>query len=578
MAELPTLHTREGPPTPHNQVDKSSCGVCLEAHREPKVLPCCHTFCKSCLDGLVTESDPQLGTWPVFFSTNKKYILRCPECRTEHDVPNGGVAAFLTDILLENSSFAASRDKESEPVEKSVCGECEEEEPAVAYCHDCEAFVCESCKAALHKAKRYRDHSIEYLSEVDDPNSIPSNMLSSLTCPVHPQEKQQVYCKTCRCLVCVCCIVKGHQMHDLGEFDAVGKDLEQKLPQACEEGEEQLVNFEQHLKHLKSVESLVRARVEKSQAAINEAIGANIALLEQRRKALLGKVNKKHDTDMKKVLSQKDQVERVILGLKSALKFSARVRQCSSNPEALGLASQACSRMNELKTQKWAPDEMTRIKQNSLEFSHPMLSKHFTKFEFVAYRPKAFIDIPPKVELGKPVTMTIAERDTHDLEVWSTNLYIEVTITYGKSKKRITLDPHPTSDGKREVTFTPMCGGKHVITASPAPSYFRSLHPYGTATFTVTGMPPIGSRVVRGPDYYDDDDDNPLTVKKHYVPPRRDKDGRKFSLFVRFDSGKSHRVQWGDHGKYVVELAACSTDNTHDSQLPYLLHSNHNAI
>ena len=60
MAELPTTYTREDQPTPHNQEEKSSCGV--EAYKEPKVLPCCHTFCKSCLDGIVTESDPQPRT------------------------------------------------------------------------------------------------------------------------------------------------------------------------------------------------------------------------------------------------------------------------------------------------------------------------------------------------------------------------------------------------------------------------------------------------------------------------------------------------------------------------------------
>ena len=570
MADLPTLQTHEDPPTPHNQENKSSCGVCLEAHKEPKVLPCCHTFCKSCLYGLVTSPQPSTGRRPRA-SISKKDILRCPECRTEHDIPDGGVAGFLTDILLENPNFVESRDNESEPIAKRVCRECEGGEPAIAYCHDCEAFVCESCKVALHKPKRYQEHSI---SEVDDPNSIPIKTRSSLTCPVHPQEKQQAYCKTCQCLVCVRCMIKSHQRHDFGEFDAVRKDLEQKLTQASEEGEVQSVIFEQHLKHLKSVESLVGARVEKSQAAINEAIDANIALLEQRRKALFEEVKEKHDTDMKKVWSQKDKVERVILGLKSALKFSGRVRLCTINPEALSLASQAYSRLNELQKQTWTPDEMTCIKQNGLEFSHPMLSHHFNKFGFVkpTYEPKVFIDILPEVELGKPVTMTIAERDTHDLKVWSTNLSIEVTITYGKSKKSITLDPHPTSDGKWEATFTPMCGGQHVITAAnPAPGYFRSLRPYGTgsfrslrpygtATFTVTGMPPIGSRVVRGPDYYDNDEDHPLIVKKHYVQPRKGKDGREFSLFVSFDNGESYGVEWGDHGRYAVELAGCSTD------------------
>ena len=467
----------------------------------------------------------------------------------------------MTDILLGN--FVASRDNESAPVAKRVrraCGECEGGEPAVAYCHDCEAFVCESCKVALHKAKRYQDHSIKYLSKVDDPNSIPTNTLSSLACPVHPPEKQQAYCKTCRCLVCVRCIVKSHQRHDLGEFDEVGKDLEQKLTQACEQGEKKMVNFEQHLKHLKSVEVLVGARFEKSQAAINKAFDANIALLEQRRKDIFEEVKEKHDADMKKVWSQKDQVERVILGIKSALKFSGRVRRCSSNPEALSLASQAYSRMNELQIQTWTPDEMTNIKQNSLEFSHPMMSNDFTKFGSV--KPtmqslKTFIHTPPEVKLGKPVTIMIAERDAHGFEMWSTSQSIRITVAYGKSKKSMKLDPHPTSDGKWETIFTPMCGGQHVITAaSSAPGYFS----FTSATFTVTGMPPIGSKVVRGPDFYYADEYNPLTVEEHCIPPYKDEDGYESSLSVNFDDGESYTVEWGDNGKYAVELAGGSND------------------
>ena len=71
---------------------------------------------------------------------------------------------------------------------------------------------------------------------------------------------------------------------------------------------------------------------------------------------------------------------------------------------------------------------------------------------------------------------------------------------YGKSKKCITFDPRLTADGKWEATFTPICGGQHVITASRDPGYYTFSQSNATAMFTVTGMPPVGSRVVRGPD------------------------------------------------------------------------------
>ena len=58
------------------------CSVCLERLDETsKVLPCQHTFCRRCLDEIV--------------STKKE--LRCPECRTLVETP---VDVLMSNILL----------------------------------------------------------------------------------------------------------------------------------------------------------------------------------------------------------------------------------------------------------------------------------------------------------------------------------------------------------------------------------------------------------------------------------------------------------------------------------------------
>ena len=45
------------------------CAVCIDQYTEPKVLPCLHSFCKRCLDGLLTQ---QGAAWKI----------RCPTCRS----------------------------------------------------------------------------------------------------------------------------------------------------------------------------------------------------------------------------------------------------------------------------------------------------------------------------------------------------------------------------------------------------------------------------------------------------------------------------------------------------------------
>ncbi|KAL8617683.1 hypothetical protein ACOMHN_064937 [Nucella lapillus] len=62
------------------------CSVCLDRFRQPKLLPCQHTFCLSpCLEGLVDR---------------RTRFLRCPECRADHLVPRGGPSHFPNNLTI----------------------------------------------------------------------------------------------------------------------------------------------------------------------------------------------------------------------------------------------------------------------------------------------------------------------------------------------------------------------------------------------------------------------------------------------------------------------------------------------
>ncbi|KAH9524918.1 hypothetical protein Btru_028252 [Bulinus truncatus] len=62
------------------------CAVCLERFRQPKILPCQHTFCLTpCLEGLVDR---------------RTRSIRCPECRADHFVPRNGPASFPNNLTV----------------------------------------------------------------------------------------------------------------------------------------------------------------------------------------------------------------------------------------------------------------------------------------------------------------------------------------------------------------------------------------------------------------------------------------------------------------------------------------------
>ena len=65
--------------------EEITCCICHDRYREPKVLPCCHYYCKQCILRL------SLRTLDKSFS--------CPECRKVTVLPEGSVDAFPTAFL-----------------------------------------------------------------------------------------------------------------------------------------------------------------------------------------------------------------------------------------------------------------------------------------------------------------------------------------------------------------------------------------------------------------------------------------------------------------------------------------------
>lgn len=175
-----------------------SCPVCLQIFKNPKYLPCYHSYCEECLAKLHTQSE-----------------IKCPECREVAKIPEGGVKSLPNNFLVNRLVDDLILKSKVEDEDEVQCDDCSTDDPAASYCPICNTFLCHAC-TELHKRDR---NSVSHIQDV-----IPFTKLkSSKDLPIYAKpkalmcEKHSIellfYCETCEELVCLYCTTKEHSGH-----------------------------------------------------------------------------------------------------------------------------------------------------------------------------------------------------------------------------------------------------------------------------------------------------------------------------------------------------------------------------
>lgn len=125
----------------------ATCAVCLDLLRHPKMLPCQHTFCLSCVEKLATNE------------SKEPLKLRCAQCRGISLTPRGGVAALPGNIYLQSIlDLIASEDTTASQVKKQ-CSSCQTV-CDVEYCQHCNISLCTICTQKHLSELKYQLHAI----------------------------------------------------------------------------------------------------------------------------------------------------------------------------------------------------------------------------------------------------------------------------------------------------------------------------------------------------------------------------------------------------------------------------------
>nr|XP_054774998.1 E3 ubiquitin-protein ligase TRIM56-like [Lytechinus pictus] len=176
-------------------LDSLECPICHDLLCNPKILPCSHSFCISCLNEFHSYQQADLE-------------IRCPVCRQGVTVPRNDVSNFPTNQIVKSlvedfkrrSDAKAERIKGSGAIAIQTCTVChgDDQDLATYYCQNCTEFLCEDCLQHHDRYKRNAYHDTVKVRDIEA-----GVVKKKFTCPEHPQELQQFVCTTC--LVRICC-------------------------------------------------------------------------------------------------------------------------------------------------------------------------------------------------------------------------------------------------------------------------------------------------------------------------------------------------------------------------------------
>ena len=532
-----------------------SCSVCLELFSEPKVLPCCHTFCLKCLQKTAR-------------SAQKKGEITCPQCRKTHTIPASGLAELLTDFIasyeLEVTGLKSSQS--SGAVKALTCGECERAGPVESYCRDCRNYLCRECGSQLHKIlKAYRGHKVVPIQELD----AASLQLSQVQyCVKHKSEAVNLYCQTCVKLICRDCALVDHRQHSYKFAHDARKDIEDKLVALGQSVTQKTRVFKGNLGEIEKVETAAVSYSEVLKADINLFFDKLIQSIEARRKVLLTGAEAECQKDLKQIWADKVFHQTTLSQIAAVLGLSKKARKCTSDVDMILTALQSIRQLSQLKETEWDASAFIRVATSPAKFTggEIIATDKTGKLEHVSpsldFQMKV-VNEPTEASLGDKVSFNVTytkplSQDLVDKRSGSPICLLshknsqesdlKVIVKYGKSQKELdnahicisklpdstlplsTQSPYkkpavkqgkswqkPARKGQEidytlvtqsqaaevthqySVSIILVCGGSHTVTFKVGYSEVESCK----FSFFVHGRPQHGALVKKGPDWQD---------------------------------------------------------------------------
>ena len=413
-----------------------TCPICYQLFKNPKYLPCYHSYCEECLEKMVVQSK-----------------ITCPECRQEAVVPAGGVKELANNFFINRMVDELVLQRKVEGEEEVKCDECDEDEPVVSYCPECNMFLCHICNDMHKRSKRFRGHGVVLLTELRSNKDVP--LQAKAVAPMCKEHDIELlfYCETCEQLVCMYCTVKDHNGHNHDTVKKMAGKHRQELKEITAPVEEMITSLSEVHDNIDKMRVKIRQRFEEVNNKIDQHYDELVRKLMQQKEQLKQQVHDTVSQKEKAVTTQLEKVEYVQAEILSMKELKNAVEK-SSDQEALCAKKQVIDHMQQL-TDKYQKLSTQPVQSTVMQYVPGKdLLPHFGQlFTHIDPAASEVVNIPNEVIVGSPkVEFTIITKYStgHPCSIGGSQVSVQVQSSNGEVT---TIPVKDNNDGSYTASF-----------------------------------------------------------------------------------------------------------------------------
>ena len=426
---------------------EAECPLCLETVKNPRTLPCLHSFCLECLDKLADFARRQLQT-----------TIKCPVCQTSFPIPDTDTFAHFP------SSFHLNRlvdvlALEDGTVQAQKCNSCDENNPATSYCFVCQSFMCASCFQCHQRFKATRGHRnvlIDKLQAQDVQELIHRPVMCSEQ--YHEDQALEFYCEDCKVLICLKCSIVSHNRHLVTDTQKAAQEHKMQMVEAVAKVKAEILVYENEIKIQTELKNKNIADIMLAEKKMADTVEELIRDLREHEKKMEQKFRNIYEAEQKQHKTQLEMLKLITTQLKSCVERGQGIIERNMSAEILQTNPAILERSDELlrarKPDLYKSPYLNYLVDKKLDLLDQIV---VTKTD-----PSMCLAECNDSEVGKESTFVVVTRDSEGLQCYQHDDQIKVDILTAKGD-HLKTELKDRKDGKYTVTYTPECAGQHRV-------------------------------------------------------------------------------------------------------------------